>query len=132
MGPGGSEKIPERRADSQMSNGNSGTRRIVVTFADEGLRKSYERLEREDRRLYNAITRVLDSLRINPAFGVSIAKNLIPAYYIRRYGVSNLHKCNLPGGWRLLYFVKGTQAEVISIVLEWLPHKKYERRFGYD
>jgi hypothetical protein len=111
---------------------SNGTRRIVVTFADEGLRESYERLEKEDGRLYKAITRVFDSLKSNPAFGVPIAKNLIPAYYVRRYGVSNLHKCNLPGGWRLLYFVKGTQAEVISIVLEWLPHKKYERRFGYD
>ncbi|MCX6820435.1 MAG: hypothetical protein NT016_00570 [Candidatus Aenigmarchaeota archaeon] len=114
-----------------MSNGSTGTRRVVVTFADDGLRESYERLKKEDDKLYKAITRVLDSLRSNPAFGVSIAKNLIPAYYVRRYGVNNLHKCNLPGGWRLLYFVKGTQAEVVSIVLEWLTHKKYERRFGY-
>ena len=30
-----------------------------------------------------------------------------------------------------VFSIKGSEVSVIAIVLEWLPHKEYERRFGY-
>lgn len=30
-----------------------------------------------------------------------------------------------------MYTVKEDPVEIISIILEWLDHKNYERRFGY-
>jgi hypothetical protein len=48
-----------------------------------------------------------------------------------KYGIDNLWKYDLPGAWRLLYSVSGDKIEVMAIILEWLNHKKYEKRFGY-
>ena len=47
------------------------------------------------------------------------------------YEIDNLWKYDLPRGWRLMYSVARDEVIVISIILEWLPHKEYERRFGY-
>jgi hypothetical protein len=30
-----------------------------------------------------------------------------------------------------MYSVAGDGNTVIALILEWLPHKEYERRFGY-
>jgi hypothetical protein len=32
---------------------------------------------------------------------------------------------------KLIYTLKANQIEIISVVLEWLDHKNYERRFKY-
>lgn len=34
-------------------------------------------------------------------------------------------------GWRLIYTISGNKIEIVSIILEWMDHKSYERRFGY-
>jgi hypothetical protein len=60
-----------------------------------------------------------------------IPKKLFPKSYIKKYGIDNLWKYDLPTGWRLLYSVKAEEIVVLAIILEWLPHKKYERRFNY-
>ncbi|HPV66505.1 MAG TPA: hypothetical protein PK655_03600 [archaeon] len=44
---------------------------------------------------------------------------------------SNLWKYNLSNGWRLTYTIRGGEIEVISIIIEWFCHKKYENRFKY-
>ncbi|MGI0135174.1 MAG: hypothetical protein ACREBW_09485 [Candidatus Micrarchaeaceae archaeon] len=58
-------------------------------------------------------------------------KRLIPKIYMQKYGVNNLRKYNLPHGWRLVYSLKGSEIEIIAIILEWFTHKEYERRFNY-
>ena len=58
-------------------------------------------------------------------------KRQIPRTYIRKYGIENLWKDNLPNAWRLVYSVAGSEVEIITILLEWFPHKEYERRFNY-
>jgi hypothetical protein len=30
-----------------------------------------------------------------------------------------------------MYTVAGDGENVIALIIEWLPHKEYERRFGY-
>ncbi|MCX6777655.1 MAG: hypothetical protein NT157_02110 [Candidatus Micrarchaeota archaeon] len=113
---------------------NAGTRANYVAFADERLRKSFEKLRKgksEDMRLYGIINRALDDLKADPFVGIKIPKGLWPKEYVRRYGVDNLWKYDMPDGWRLIYTVKATAVEIVSIVLEWFSHKDYERRFGY-
>jgi hypothetical protein len=44
---------------------------------------------------------------------------------------NNLWKYNLPNAWRLVYSISGSEVEIIAILLEWFPHKEYERRFKY-
>ena len=60
-----------------------------------------------------------------------IPRRLIPKHYIRKYGIDNLWKYDLPKGWRLLYSIARDQVIIIAIILEWLSHPEYERRFGY-
>ncbi len=37
----------------------------------------------------------------------------------------------MPKGWRLIYSIGREEIKVISLILEWLTHKEYEKRFKY-
>lgn len=108
-----------------------GNRPVYVHFADMRLKDAFERLEKEDRRLYGSLNRAIDNLKENPLCGIHIPKRLIPRIYIQKYGINNLWKYNLPGAWRLMYSLAGSEVDIVAILLEWLPHKAYERRFKY-
>lgn len=102
-----------------------------VVFADEKVKEAYELLKRENPELHKFIERAIEDLKTDPFSGVPIQKRLIPKIYIKKYSIENLWKYDLPGAWRLLYSVVGDKVKIISIILEWLDHKEYERRFGY-
>jgi len=108
--------------------------RSEVHFGDEKLKAAYEKLKHsktEDRTLYKWISRAIDDLEENAFCGVQIPKKLIPKVYVGKYGVDNLWKYDMPKGWRLIYSVADGEVCIISIILEWLDHKDYERRFNY-
>jgi len=117
-------------ADSERGRAGGGKRKLVV-LADEDLRRSFEKLEADNRILHKSLLRAIEALRQDPFCGVQIRKRLIPKAYVAKHGADNLRKYDLSNGWRLVYFIKGNQAETAAVILEWLPHKKYERRFGY-
>jgi hypothetical protein len=105
-----------------------------VVFADAKLKTVYENLQNlktEDKKLHEWLKRAFDDLAQNAFCGTQIPKRQIPKMYIKRYGIDNLWKYNLPNAWRLLYSVARDEVLVISIILEWLPHTEYERRFNY-
>lgn len=105
-----------------------------IVFADKKVKTAYEKLRvsaTEDRTLYEWLTRAFEDLEKDAFCGIQLPKKLIPKEYIKKYGVDNLWKYDLPNAWRLLYSVAGDKVIVISIIIEWLPHKKYERRFRY-
>jgi len=83
------------------------------------------------RQLLVAIEREKDNLFINPHRGIQIEKRKIPKTYITEYGVSNLWKINLPDHWRMIYTITGNEVEIISILLEFMDHKAYDKKFGY-
>ena len=60
-----------------------------------------------------------------------IPKNLIPKDYVVNYGVGNLWKVNLSGAWRMIYTIRGSEVEIISLILDILDHRSYEKKFGY-
>jgi len=37
----------------------------------------------------------------------------------------------MPKGWRLVYSVAKGDILIISIMIEWMSHKDYEKRFKY-
>lgn len=106
-----------------------------VKFGDENVKKAYHELENgkfEEKQLKEWLDRAVADLKKNAFCGIQIAKRLIPKEYLARYGpLDNLWKYNLPNAWRLIYTIKRDEVVVLSIVLEWLKHKEYERRFGY-
>jgi Txe/YoeB family toxin of Txe-Axe toxin-antitoxin module len=108
--------------------------RSRVVFADAKLKTTFERLrgsDLEDRRLYDWLQRAFDDIAENAFCGIQIPKKRIPKVYLKKYSIDNLWKYNLPNAWRLIYSVARDEVTVISIILEWFPHKEYERRFNY-
>ena len=109
-------------------------REPAIAFGDEHVKKAYESLKEgafQDKELYNAISKAIDDLKNDPFCGINLSKKLIPKVYIQKYAADNLWKYNLPKAWRLLYTVKGGELIILSVLLEWMSHKDYERRFGY-
>ncbi|HLD15838.1 MAG TPA: type II toxin-antitoxin system RelE/ParE family toxin [Candidatus Nanoarchaeia archaeon] len=105
-----------------------------VIFGDEKVKKAYEELDGDfqEKQLKRKIDEKIDELKRNAFSGIQISKRLIPKEYTKRFGeLSNLWKHNLPNGWRLIYTVKNNGVTILSIVLEWMSHPEYERRFGY-
>ena len=106
-----------------------------VKFGDENLKKAYHELESgkfEDKQLKEWLDRAVADLRKNAFCGIQIAKRLISKEYHGKYGhLDNLWKYNLPNAWRLVYTIKRDEIVVLSVVLEWMTHKEYEKRFGY-
>jgi len=105
-----------------------------VAFATNSLNKSFFELRErkfEDKQLYNFLNRAIDDLKQNPVCGIRIPKKLWPKEYIRKYFISNLWKYNLPNAWRLIYTIKEDEISILSVILEWMKHKEYERVFKY-
>ena len=48
-----------------------------------------------------------------------------------KYGVTHLWKLNLDRYWRMIYTIVGDEVRLVSIIIEVLNHKKYDRKFGY-
>ena len=102
-----------------------------VQFINEQVKNAFEKLKNEDEQVYKIILRAFGDIENNAFCGIQIPKRLIPKEYIQKYEVKNLWKYNLPDAWRLIYSVKGKNLLIFSIILEWLDHKEYERRFHY-
>ncbi len=81
--------------------------------------------------LLNSIKQKVDLLKDNPEYGIHIPKDRIPKVYTRDYDVSNLWKVNLSGAWRMIYTIRGTDVEIISLILDLMNHKDYNKKFGY-
>ncbi len=81
--------------------------------------------------LFKAIKKRIEFLKENPEYGIHIPKDRIPPSYIKEYEVNNLWKVDLPKAWRMIYTIKGTEIEIISLILDIYNHRNYEKRFKY-
>jgi len=105
-----------------------------VMFAEKKLSEAYNELKEgrfEEKQLYLVLESAIKDLKKDPFCGIKLPSRLWPKEYVRKYGINNLRKIDLPNGWRLIYTLVGDRIEIISILLEWMTHKEYEKRFGY-
>ncbi|MBI2629655.1 hypothetical protein HYW76_00995 [Candidatus Pacearchaeota archaeon] len=105
-----------------------------LQFANNKVKEAFDKLASgayEEKELKNYLERAFNDICKNPFCGIQIPKRLIPKEYIQKFGIKNVWKYNLPNAWRLIYSIESNKIFVISIVLEWLDHKEYERRFHY-
>ncbi len=94
-----------------------------VVFISDELEDSFNSLP-EDDFVKKSMIRAIKDLRQNAFAGIHVPKRLIPNEYIRKWGIKNLWKYDLPKGWRLLYTVTSeNEVELISAILEWFNHK---------
>ena len=98
-----------------------------IRFINEKLKASFQKLEYDNPLLFKMLNQAIGNIKENAFCGINLPKRLIPI----EYSVKNLWKYDLPKGWRLLYSITNEEIEVVSIILEWLDHKNYERRFKY-
>ncbi len=120
----------EKRIGDLLKDGRS----KKVGFGDESIYKAFLELKSgkfEEKKVASFIQKAIDDLKEDPFTGVAIPQKLWPFEYVRKFSITNLRKCNLPKGWRLVYTIRGNEVEIISVILEWFPHKQYERRFRY-
>ena len=81
--------------------------------------------------LLKAIEREKNNLKIDPQHGTHIPKKYKPKEAIERYGTDRLWKIDLVGYWRLIYTLIGDEVKIITFILEFMDHKKYDKVFGY-
>lgn len=107
---------------------------IYVTFIDKKLESEFESLKEgksQDKKLYKFIDRAVKDLKKDPTSGTKIQKRIWPKVYVRKLGINNLWKYDLPNGWRIIYTIKTDEVMILNVILEWFDHKEYERRFHY-
>ena len=105
-----------------------------VKFSDEKIKKAFDELTKsttDEKRMYKWLIRAFKDIEQNAFCGIQIPKRLIPKEYIKRYDIHNLWKYNLPNAWRLLYSIENQEIIVVSIILDWMNHKTYEKKFNY-
>ena len=103
-------------------------------FIEQTIKEAFYNLQNGDsseKELFRFINQAMDNIEKNAFCGIQIPKNQIPKEYIKKYGVTNIWKYDLPNAWRLIYSIRGGKAIIVSVVLEWMTQKEYERRFGY-
>ncbi len=99
-----------------------------IDFRNISTKNSFEKLKNVDPLLYKNLSKAFQDILENAFCGIQIPKRLIPS----EYKCDNLWKYNLPDAWRLIYTVKApNKVEIISVILEWMNHKDYNKRFKY-
>ena len=104
-----------------------------IKFADEKTKKAFKELKSHpnEKNISDLIIRAFNDIEGNAFCGIQIPKRLIPKEYLQKYKIKNLWKYNLPNAWRLLYSIENQEILVVSIILEWMDHKTYEKKFNY-
>ena len=109
---------------SFMGDGAHGWEKLNKAVAEErakGINNS------ENQQLLKSIKQKIELIKINPQYGSSVPKKLIP----KKFYVDNLWVVDLTGYWRMLYTLKGTQIEILCFILEICDHNEYNKLFGY-
>ncbi len=81
--------------------------------------------------LLKAIEREKINLKINPQLGDHIPRKNISKGVVARYGTDRLWRLDLVGYWRIIYTIVGDEVKIVTFILEFVDHKKYDKVFGY-
>lgn len=86
-----------------------------------------------EKSILKSVLQKSELIKENFQYGDPISKKLIPEEYVKKYGITNLFRVELPSFWRMLYSVEEgeSQIEIIAFVLDIIDHKDYNKIFGY-
>lgn len=86
----------------------------------------------DDNRLKKELNASFGLLREDCTRGDNIPKNLIPGFYVQKYGINNLWRYELNDGARMVYTIRPEDSGLVVYILEAFPtHREYDKRFGY-
>jgi hypothetical protein len=99
--------------------------RVVAEEKSKGIANS------DNQRLLKSIDNKVERLKLDPTAGDQLPARLFPKEYVEKYEINNLWKIDLVDFWRMLYTLRGDRVEVVCLVLGYMPHPKYDKKFGY-
>ncbi|MBN1432993.1 MAG: type II toxin-antitoxin system YoeB family toxin [Methanomicrobiaceae archaeon] len=85
----------------------------------------------EDKRILKALNKAIDNIEKDPFSGIQIPKRLIPKRYNKVFKPDNLWKYDLNRSWRLIYWIASDDEGRITLLIDWMDHKEYDKIFGY-
>lgn len=100
-----------------------------VQFIDKDIENDFFSLKKSDPKLFKQISRAIQDLKCDKLSGRPAPKWFLKKKF-GKMGYDNIWRYNLPGAWRLLYSIKGGRIDILIIILDWMPHKKYEKMIG--
>jgi|WetSurMetagenome_2_1015567.scaffolds.fasta_scaffold1684410_1 hypothetical protein len=103
----------------------------VISFIDGKKLEEYHGLSHgtsEERTLFTLINKKLDELEQDASAGKQVPRSNIPKQY---RDFENLWKIDLNSRWRLLYSIVTDEQGRITVIIDWLDHKEYEKLLGY-
>ena len=101
-----------------------------VIFIDKGLEEAFNKMDDADP-IKKALKRAIENIKQDPRAGRNVIKKMIPKTLIKKYEIDNLRIYNLPTSWRMIYTITSNEIEIISVILDWMNHKDYERLFKF-
>lgn len=99
--------------------------KIVEEEKQKGVESSFHQT------LLRSILRARDMLKEDPFVGNQVPKRMMPDKYIDKYDAENVWRIELANRWRLLYTITGNQIEIITLIMDIIDHKDYDKIFGY-
>lgn len=95
------------------------------------LKKKAAKGSREAEYLIGLIRKAKAMLAEDREAGKKIPRKKWPKEYIQKYNINNLWRYKLDSYWRLVYTIMAGEIDFFLIYLEYIDHKKYDRKFGY-
>ena len=82
-------------------------------------------------RLLREVDAAIDLLKQNAIADEKIPKDRWPRRYLEKYGIRNLYRYGIGGGFRITYTLQSEETRIIVLILDVLSHPQYELLFGY-
>ena len=98
-----------------------------VVFLNEEVERLFETLSDDDP-LKKGIKQAIKEIGENCQAGEHISPNsILSENCLRKYGAKNIRVFDLPLFYRLIYSIAPNEIEIISVILDWPDHKKYDK-----
>jgi hypothetical protein len=99
-----------------------------VVFLDENLSQIFDSLNDSDP-IKKGIVKAIQEIKENCQVGENVKKDSPIFYnYKKKYGINNLRVYDLPLAYRLIYTITPNEIEIISVLLDWMNHKDYDKQ----
>ena len=107
---------------------------VNIYFSDKKLKDAYINWKKEDPKFYRFLKRATDEIKKNPNVGEHVSNKQIPKSFYKKFPDaidSAIFVYKLPKAWRMIYALRGSEIEILAIILEICNHNKYDDIFGY-
>ncbi|MCD4759488.1 hypothetical protein K8R33_01215 [archaeon] len=81
--------------------------------------------------LLSSVNNAIKNIKLDYKYGDLIPRKFISKATKTKYETDRIFRVELVGYWRLLYTIEGHEAKIIALILDYMDHANYNKRFGY-